>query len=95
LSVRINGGGSTGDGLSFRNLVDGSSLHTPGDTHEFYMGNAQDLYTRMTKVDNYTNTSTASKTIKVQGVGSTTSVNNRINFADRFKSTITVMEVAQ
>jgi hypothetical protein len=95
LSVRVNESGTTAAGFTFRNVVDGASLHTPVQTHEFYMANAQDLYTRMTKVDSYTNTSTTAKTIKVQGAGYTTSSNNRVNFADRFKSTITVMEIGQ
>lgn len=95
MSVRINGGGATSDGFTFRNVVDGTALHTPGENHEYYMSSTQDLYSRISKTDTYTNTSTTSKTIKIQAAGHTSSSNNRINFSNRFKSTVTVMEIAQ
>jgi hypothetical protein len=88
------GPGLTYAGMTWRILRDGTPLYTPGQTHEFYVGDATDHYTRGVRSHYINANSTAATTFSLQfaSYGSSTA---RINQAANWQSYYTIYEVAQ
>jgi hypothetical protein len=94
VSCRTNG---TAQGMIFKHYIDGTSIsNDSGYGHEFYFstGAHADIYARQTKSDSYNNTSTSSKAIELYARDYANGGDQRVNFANRFMSSIIVTEVA-
>ena len=96
VSVRMN---DDAQGCATRIVVDGVAYDTPTQSHEWYFNmsitGTQDYYDRLVKNSFVDNTSTNTRTIKLQVSNYSGSTNTRLNFAGRFQTVITVMEIAQ
>ena len=96
VSVRING---DAQGCATRIVVDDVAYDTPTQSHEWYFNgpgtDTQDYYDRLVKNSYVDNTSTNTRTIKLQVSNYAGSTNTKLNFLGRFQTVITVMEIAQ
>lgn len=88
------GPGLTYAGMSWRVLRDGVALYTPNQTHEWYVGSADDHYTRGVRSHYFNANSTASTTFSLQ-MAAYASSTARVNQSTNWQSYYTIYEVAQ
>lgn len=94
IATAPNGNGNTYAGMTWRVLRDGTALYTPGQSHEWYVGDANDHYVRGVRSHYFNATSTSSTTFSLQFLAYGGSL-ARINQAANWQSYYTIYEVAQ
>jgi hypothetical protein len=88
------GPGLTYAGMTWRILRDGTALYTPGQTHEWYVGDATDHYSRGVRSHYFNANSTNATTFSLQFAAYASST-ARINQGTNWQSYYTIYEVAQ
>jgi hypothetical protein len=94
IATAPSGNGNDYAGMSWRVLRDGTSLYTPGQSHEWYVGGANDHYVRGVRSHYFNATSTSSTTFSLQFLAYGGSL-ARINQGTNWQSYYTIYEVAQ